>query len=244
MGEGRVQEECIGASSAVSTRTPTLVDLDEYSSLCSTGHTPNIITGAFLRFLMEHFATPNKIENVPLRNNIYRVDPDDTTEGVAPKGVLIDPVYKWNPRDFGQRPAIYIKRNGMQPQRLGINDGLTVGLDRDKDGNMESYKGEYHVVGMAGSHALFCIGRSGAETEVLASEVFREVQHFAPILRKDLKLKKLAIADVSEVNKLDEYAQHFVVALTVAWYYMEKWLLKPIAPWLKSIAIGPSIESI
>jgi hypothetical protein len=242
MGEGRIAEGCAGSSSAGPTRDPTLVDLDEFSSLCSTGHTPNIVTGALLRFLMEHFADPTKIENAALRDNIYNVDPDDTTEGPSPKGILIDPIYKWNPRDFSLRPAIYIKRNGMTPQRLGINDGLTIGLDRDKQtGQIETYKGDYHVVGVLGSHSLFCIGRAGAEAEILASEVFREVQHFAPILRKDLKLKKLAVAEYSEVSKLDEYDQHFVVALTIAWYYFEKWRLRPVAPWLKGISIGVGV---
>lgn len=240
MGEGRITEGCDQSSSVGPTNDPTLVDLDEFSSLCSTGHTPNIITGAFLRFFAEHFADPNKIENAALRDNIYRFDSDDTTEGVAEKGILIDPLYKWNPRDFSRRPAIYIKRNGMQPQRLGINDGLTVGLDRDKDGQIETYKGEYHVVGVMGSHSLFCIGRAGAEAEILASEVFRELQHFSPVLRRDLKLKKLTVVEISEVNKLDEYDQHFVVALTIAWYYFEKWRLRPVAPWLKGISIAPA----
>ncbi len=241
MGEGRITEGCEGESSSGPTRDPTLVDLTEFSSLCSTGHTPNIVTGAFLRFFMEHFADPDKIENAALRDNIYAVDPDDTTEGVAEKGVLIDPIYKWNPRDFSLRPAIYIKRNGMTPQRLGINDAMTVGLDRDAQGNIESYKGEYHVVGMQGSHSFFCIGRAGAEAEILASEVFREVQHFAPILRKDLKLARLTVAEYTEVSRLDEYDQHFVVAITVAWYYFEKWRLKPVAPWLKGISIGVGV---
>lgn len=242
MADGRITEGCSESPSPEPTRNPTLVDLAEYSSLCSTGHTPNIVTGAYLRFLMEHFADPDKIENEALRDNIYRVDPEDTTEGVAEKGILIDPIYKWNPRDFGRRPAIYIKRNGMQIQRLGINDGLTVGLDRDKEGKIETYKGDYHVVGVLGSHSFFCIGRAGAETEVLASEVFREIQHFAPILRKDLKLKKLNVVDVSEVNKLDEYDQHFVIAMTVGWYYFEKWRLKPVAPWLKGISISAGVS--
>lgn len=242
MAEGRIAEGCSEQSESGPTSTPTLVDLDDFSSLCSTGHTPNIVTGALLRFFAEHFADPQKIENAALRDNVYRIDPADTTEGVAAKGILIDPIYKWNARDFNQRPAIYIKRNSMQTQHIAINDGLTIGLDKDKDGNIETYKGEYHVVGVLGSHSLFCIGRAGAEAEILASEVFREVQHFAPILRRDLKLKRLTVADISEVSKLDEYDQHFVVALTVSWYYYEKWRLRPVAPWLKGISIGVGVS--
>jgi len=238
MGEGRVAEGCVEPSSESGTvQIPTLVDLDEWSSLCSTGHTPNIVTGAILRFLQEHFADPDKIENTALRDNIFVPQPEDTTEGLVANGILIDPIYKWNPQNFSLRPAIYIKRNGMQTQRWGINDGLTVGLGKDKQGQLKTYEGEYHTVGVMGSHTLFCIGREGAETEVLTSEVFREIQHFAPLLRRDLKLKRLNVTEVTEVSKLEEYDQHFVVAVVMGWYYFEKWMLKPIAPWLKSLAI-------
>ena len=243
MGEGRVTDGCVEPSSESGpTRAPTLVDLDEWSSLCSTGHTPNIVTGAFLRFLQEHFADPLKIENAALRDNIFTLQPGDTTEGLVATGILIDPIYKWNPQNFSQRPAIYIKRGGVQTQRLGIADGLTVGLGRNEAGELKTYEGEYHVVGVAGSHSIFCIGRSGAEAEVLASEVFREVCQFGPVLRRDLKLKRLTVTEVTEVNQLAEYDQHFAVAVVLGWYYFERWLLKPIAPWLKSIAIDMRAE--
>jgi len=243
MGEGRITDGCVEPSSESGpTRDPTLVDLDEWSSLCSTGHTPNIVTGAFLRFLQEHFADPLKIENVALRDNIFTPQLEDTTEGLVATGILIDPIYKWNPQNFALRPAIYLKRNGMQTQRWGINDGLTIGLGRDAQGQLKTYEGEYHTVGVMGSHTLFCIGRAGAETEILASEVFREIQCFAPLLRRDLKLKRLNVTEVTEVNKLEEYDQHFVVAVVVGWYYFERWILRPIAPWLKSIAIDVRAE--
>ena len=240
MTQGRVSEDCPASPDAGDPdRSPTLVDFDEWSSLCSTGHTPNIVTGALLRFLQEHFSDPNKIENKTLRDNIFKDQLPDTTEGLVDKGILIDPIYKWNPQDFTSRPAIYIKRNGMRVERYGINDGLTVGLGKDREGNVKTYEGEYHVVGVLGSHTVFCIGRSGAETEVVGSEVFREIQHFVPVLRRDLKLKKLAVTEMTEIQQLEEYDQHFVVAIIAAWAYFEKWRLVPEAPWLKGFTIAP-----
>jgi len=219
------------------------VDLDEWSSLCSTGLTPNIITGSLLRFIREHFSDPAKVENPHLRDNIWRENPADTTEGIPPKGILIDPIYKWNPVDFDRRIAVYISRNQMTTQRLGINDGLTVGLGRDsKTGELKTDEGEYHVVGVQGSHTLSCIGRAGAEVEILGTEVWREVLHFSPLLRKDLKLKKLVVSEASPISKLEEYDQHFVVTVAVGWYYFEKWRLRPVAPWLKTISIGAQAQ--
>lgn len=238
MTEGRVADGCPTPPDPPEPgQQPSLIDLDEYSSLCSTGHTPNILTGAFLRFMQEHFVDSKKIENPKLKDNVFVPEPDDTTEGTYETGILIDPIYKWNPRRFSTRPAIYIKRNEIQMQRLGINDGMTVGVGKDEDGNLKTYEGDKHEVGVLGSHTFFSIGRSGAEAEILASEVFRELQHFAPVLRRDLKLHRLVTAGYTDVQQLDEYDQHFVVAVTMGWAYIEAWRLIPQAPWLKTLSV-------
>lgn len=244
MTEGRITEGCVEApSSSSASPQPTLIDLDEWSSLCSTGHTPNVITGVLLRFIQEHFSDPDKIEHSALRDNIWRNNPSDTTEGIPPKGILIAPVYRWDPVDFQHRITIYVSRNQITTQRLGINDGLKVGLGRDPEtGELKTDEGEYHVVGVQGSHTFFCIGRAGAEVEVLGSEVWREILHFSPVLRRDLKLKRLVVSEASPISKLEEYDQHFVVTVAVGWYYYEKWRLRPVAPWLKSLSIGAQAQ--
>ena len=244
MAEGRITEGCVEAPSSSSADTqPTLVDMDEWSSLCSTGHTPNILTGALLRFIQQHFSDPAQIEHPALRDNIWVDNPDDTTEGIPPKGILINPIYKWNPVDFQRRITIYVARNKITTQRLGINDGLTVGLGTDPvTGELKTAEGEKHIVGVQGSHTLFCIGRAGAEVEVLGNEVYRQILYFSPILRRDLKLKRLVVSEVSPISMLQEYDQHFVVTVAVGWYYFEKWKLRPVAPWLKAISIGTQVQ--
>lgn len=235
---GRIETDCPQDETLDPVTGPTLVDLEEWSSICSTGHTPLILTGAFINILKEHFANPDNIGSAALRDNVFKEDPEDTTVGVADKGILIDTVYRFNPRDFGTRPAIFVKRNELQIQRYGINDGIQVGLGKDKEGNFLVDQGSYHVVGILGSHTLFCIGRTGAETEVLAYETFREMQHFSPVLRKSLNLKKLSVTQLTSLSKLEEYDQHYVVGVVVAWAYFEKWRIKQVSPWLKSIAIS------
>ena len=239
MSEGRVADGCPGESSSsavVSSRT--LVGFDEASSLCSTGHTPNIITGMFLRILETHFAEADRIENPELRDNIFNAQPNDTTEGLVYTGILIDPIYRWNSQNFTTRPAIYVKRNDVETERLGINDGLTVGIGKNDDGTYKDDEGEYHVRGMRGSHTLFCIGRSGGEAEVLGSEVFSELQCFAPVLRRDLKLKRLEVMQAAEVSQLQEHGQHFVAPVVVTWYAFTRWRLRLLAPKLKTLSIG------
>lgn len=239
MADDRVADGCPTPSEPPEpTATPTLVDFDEFSSLCSTGHTPNVLTGAFGRVLRDHFSNADLIEATALKDNVWHAQPSDTTEGTVENGILIDPIFRWNPQEIGKRPAVYVKRNGQKTQRYGINDGLHTGLGKDGDGNPKIDEGEEHFVGVLGSHTLFCIGSSGAETEILQGEVFREIQHFAPVLRRDLKLKKLAVTEVTEPQLLQEFDQHFVVAVVIGWAYFEKWRLVPRAPWLKSLQIG------
>jgi hypothetical protein len=199
---------------------------------------PNVLTGAFGNILRDHFADVNRIEADSLKDNVWVRQLTDTTEGAIGTGILIEPIFRWDPQSLGKRPAIYVKRNGQQIERYGINDGMQVGLGRDADGNLKINEGERHTVGVLGSHTLFCIGRTGAETEILAGEVFREIQHFAPVLRQDLKLHKLAVTEVTEIQQLEEYDQHFIAAVVVGWAYMEVWRLVPQAPWLKGFAVG------
>jgi hypothetical protein len=213
--------------------------LDEFSSICSTGHTPNILTGALMRILQNHFSTPNYIQNLALKDNISRQQPEDTTEGLIETGILIAPVYKWDPAILGKRIAVYIKRNPMQTRKYGINHGLTPGLGKDEtDGSLITLRGSYHTVGVLGSHTIFCIGRTGAETEVLTYEVFRELTQFGPAIRKDLKLHRFDTTEITDVNRIEEYDQHFVAAVVVGWAYFETWRIVPDAPWLKTLSIN------
>jgi len=241
--EARIAAPCpIEPPDPVVLKGPTLVDLSEFSSLCSTGHTPQILTGALLRILQNHFSSAAYIEDAALRDNIIRVQPDDTTEGLLPIGILIEPIYKWDPAQLNKRIAIYIKRNPIRTQRYGINDGLTTGLGEDSEGQLETLRGDYHTIAVLGSHTLFCIGRTGAETEVLAYEVFRELVQFGPAIRKDLKLHRFSVTEVTDVSRIEEYDQHFVAGVVVGWAYFETWRIIPDAPWLKTLVIdlGPS----
>jgi hypothetical protein len=236
--EARIADGCPTAPSTDDVRQgPTLVDLDEFSSLCSTGHTPQILTGAILRILQNHFSSASYIEDPALKDNLIKLQPDDTTEGLYPTGILIEPIYKWNPAQLNQRIAIYIKRNPIRTQRYGIDDGLTTGLGKDNQGQLETLRGDYHTLAVLGSHTLFCIGRTGAETEVLAYEVFRELVQFGPAIRRDLKLHRFGVTEMTDVSRIEEYDQHFVAGIVVGWAYFETWRIIPDAPWLKTLVI-------
>lgn len=237
MAEARISD-CTEPTPAPSPLAgPTLVDLQEFSSLCSTGHTPNILTGAILRILQNHFSTANYIEDAALKDNVMKLQPEDTTEGLIETGILIAPVYKWDPAQLGKRIALYIKRNPLRSQRYGINHGITSGLGKEADGSLTTLRGDYHTFAVLGSHTVYCIGRTGAETEVLGYEVFRELGQFGPAIRKDLKLHRWDVTEMTDINRIEEYDQHFVAAVVVGWAYFETWRIVPDAPWLKTLVI-------
>ena len=177
------------------------------------------------QLLMQHFADKHNLEEQALRaadadlhDFLWRAD--NTT------GITIDSVTRWDPGLVEQRPAIMIKRNSWQNVRMGIGDrhmgiGGTNGQDR-------------YSTFMAGSHTLFCIATEGAETELLAAEVYRTLITFSPEILKSMHLHRFTVMEVSSLSKLQEATdRHYVAAVTVAYAHEESWQLNLHAPILK-----------
>ena len=226
---------------------PTTVGLTPASSICTTRHTANVLTGIFVRLMQEHFSDPGNLEYngmnefadsaetrpaAQLQDYIWTPN-NETTK------IQIQPVWAYNPQDIQRRPAIYVKRNAQRPQRLAINDGMTIAAHRTGPApeNIE-VRGEYHSVMVLGSHTLFCVGQTGAEAEVLGQEVFDQVAMFAPLLRTDFKFHRVAVQEQGEVSIIEGEAEHhFLVPIVVAYAYALAWRIKAVAPWLKSIGV-------
>lgn len=215
----------------------TMEGLDPVSSLCTTRHPGNVLTGAYVRLLREHFARVENLEynmvnefRSELEQFIWNPELDKT-------GIQIDAVWKYNAQDLQRRPGLYVKRNNFQYQQVAINQGMTVNATRGKNGTVENVPGDYKTVAVIGSHTIFCVGGSGAEAELLGAEVGNHFQGFGPILRSDLKLHKFMVTQVEEVSLLDEAVEHFVVPVVLGYAAFYAWRLNTVAPWLKTLAI-------
>lgn len=218
--------------------TPVAVDLDPVTSLCTSQHLANVMTGMITRACQYHFSNPDDFafgedtESGKQMLEDYVWTPDNTTTKIQ-----IQPVWLYNPQDVQRRPAIYVKRARWRTTKLAIDDGMTVGAKKDREGNVVAVRGEFHTRQVDGSHAIFCVGRSGAEAELLGQEVFEYFMSFAPVLRREMKLNFLEVSGVDDVKMLDEDAERFMTPVVLTYTFMRAWRLTQQAPWLKTLAI-------
>ena len=146
--------------------------------------------------------------------------------GLNAGGILIESITRWQPGTADKRPAIMIKRNKWSWQRQGIGDKLSTNV----------YEGSTQYVGLwEGSHTLFCMAPSGAETEFLATEVMKFLHSFSPWIREQMNLFHCIVAEVGGAGEVQETVQGYAVPVTVSYVAEEAWQLQPYAPRLKRI---------
>jgi hypothetical protein len=172
---------------------------DLASSLCTHGFRPLFITGLLRDLLIRHFTAPAGVEAPSLRDLIWR-EGNDT-------GILIESIHRWRGDLVEKRPALIVKRNAYQNLRLGIADRVGA----DEHGNM------VYCTVWVGSHTVFCLHRSGAGVEILATEVQRELTEFHPVMIQELGLMRWAVTEVGEIHEIEESAESFAVPVTVGW---------------------------
>jgi hypothetical protein len=169
-----------------------------------------VVTGWLLQWMRHHFSELSYIENqnTALSRCIWSNDCQTT-------GIAIEPNTKWSPELTESRPGIIIKRNAWKRRRLGIDDRWIPG---PPSGN-NSYTNLWQ-----GSHTLFCVATEGAEAENLATEVFRELNEFGPIIREILDLKRFEVIEVGAVLQIAGRAkENFAVPVSCAYTYEESW---------------------
>jgi hypothetical protein len=199
--------------------------LDTISKLCSMRMRPQVMTAFMTELFRWHFADPNNIEDSSLRDVIWRKDVEERRIGIMP-------ISKYDPQNVERRPSIVIRRNGWRVVRLGIDDRL-MGLI-----NMDGF--ERYTTFMQGSHTLFCLAGEGAEAEILAAEVFRNLIQFGPLLRRNLDLMRFAVVDVGQLHEIEESSENFAVPVTVAYAHQDTWMLRQSSPRLKKFSLQAS----
>jgi len=180
------------------------------------------MTGVFRDILSRHFVDPNNIEEPDLRKLIWREGTDTS--------ILIESVHRWRPELTELRPGVIVKRNAVKNDRRGIGD-LRQGPHVDEEGN------QHYTTLWTGSHTLFCLGGTGAQVELLSTEVQRELTEFAPVILEVLTLKRFQVLEVGSVSILEEAQENFAVPITVGYGYEERWVLRPQVPRLKQISL-------
>lgn len=196
------------------------------STMCHLLARPMVMTGFFRDHLVRHFQE-GVIEDHALRHLIWKND--------LTTNILIESVHRWRPQSTEARPAVIIKRNAYSNRRVGIGDRMQ-GNPADRQGN------PHYATYWIGSHTLFCIGGSGAQAELLATEVQREMTEFGPVIHKVMGLHRFQAAEVGEIGELEESTENFVVPVTVAYAFEQRWILLQQAPRLSAISLSMILE--
>jgi hypothetical protein len=197
-------------------RTPPRFDTRWLSNLCHLGPRPLLTTGWLRLWLTHHFAAASLLESQEAS-----VQKDLWTPNINTTGIAIESVTKWEPKLTEKRPAIMIKRNTWRRLRVGIGDRMMFTWPIDGQDTWANF--------WQGSHTLFCMTpggiTDGAEAELLAAEVYRELNQVGVIVRRILNLAKFEVVEVGELMILDmgHARENFVVPITVAYAYQEAW---------------------
>ena len=193
-------------------------------SICLESPDPLRMTGWFRVWMANHFGSSATIENPVLQNFVWNADPKQTQ-------IAIESSSSWNPQVVEFRPSIIIKRGGWQNLKFGINNRM-MGNIPGKPG-ITAYANYWQ-----GSHTLFvCAGEDG-ECELLAREVFRELNQNGQRLQTLLGMFKFAVTEVGEMGKLEEASENFVVPINVAYVLEEAWFIEDEGPLIKKLDLA------
>lgn len=180
---------------------------------------PNIYTlhGAFVTVIRRHFAQAMNIEVPELQH--YSWDADDKQSKI-----LIESVYRWNPTNIQQRPAVIVKRGPWKFMQLGIGNRY------QGQPEVEGYTEDQHAVGVMGTHSFFCLGTTGTEADEIAMEVVNCLLGFSQIIRQQFCLGRFLVSDIGPISKVDECQDHFGVPVNVEYTMQWNWKLLRQAP--------------
>lgn len=198
------------------------------SAVCAQLGRLQTLTGIFRDLLSKFFSKADWIENPQLRELIWRSD--------TATRILVEAHYRWTPEQAKQRCAVIIKRNAYSAEYKGLGGSILQGSTVDEYGDA------HYQIFWSGSHTLFCIGGSGAESEILATEVQRQLTEFAPVIRRSLGLMRLRAVQIGEISRLEEAPENFVVPVTFAVAFAEQWIIKQQAPRLRGISLSKLCE--
>lgn len=198
------------------------IDAANFAEFCTGRWVPQLLQGFLISWLTQHFSDADNIEHTELKEYLW-------TDDFETSKILIDSHTRWDAKSLEERPAIILKRNALKNIQLGI---------ADRHFPYASTGVESFTTGWSGSHTIFCIARSGAEAELLGTEVAHEIMEFGWTLGRELDMYKLRVAQIDEAHKLEEAAEHFVVPVVVVYAFPESWSVAPDAPIIKTINLS------
>ena len=91
---------------------------------------------------------------------------------------------------------------------------------------------------MTGSHTLFCIANTGAQAEVLAGEVFKDLNIYGLVIANVLNLIKFEAVELGQLFQVEEGKENYAAPIVVQYTGQEVWTLAQQGPILKRINLS------
>lgn len=205
--------------------SPSLITVST-EKICSLGPRPLLITGFLRQILIQHFSDPDGIDNPCLKSKVWTGSLDGNS---APDTKLvIETSGRWDPKLVNKRPGLFLQRNALQTQRLGINNKLMGGPDLGP---------EYFEQLCVGSHTINAVSAEEAEAEELAHEVRGQLWGFANPLRQMLDLHRFMVMGAGPPVPVREAKDLTMVQVSVMYAFTERVKVHQYEPILKRIQI-------
>lgn len=195
---------------------------DTGNNLRALGIMPHLVTGFLRDWLTNRFSDADNIETKQFRGLLW--------QATHPTNILIESITKWKPETTETRPAIIIKRGNWTSQRLVLNDYAGPGdvfLGSNNYGRL-----------MTGSHTLFCIANSGIQAEILAGEVFKDLNSYGLVIANILNLVKFEAVELGQLFQIEEGKENYAAPIVVQYTGQEVWTTAQQGPVLKRISLS------
>ena len=211
---------------------------DHLSSLCTTGLDGIILTGIFVQLLREEFSSADNILDLGLKRHIWVSKPDDPIiVDPSRSQITIESVTKWDNRVHEGRPAVYVRRDGLKPMRVGI------GMNQVQGGpgtNGLPEWGDNFTEPVQGAHTIFCIAQHPGMAEKLATEVDGHLRQFGSVFRDEFGFIQYHVNSLGAIARLEESWEHYAVPITIEYAFWDCWSVTREAPRFKGTTLNAS----
>lgn len=194
---------------------------DNAPDICNIQMHPFLMTGVLVSFFRQLFYDSGNRFFAELDNLHWDPDPKKSN-------MMIEAYTHFKPEEVMRRPAILVQRGAQVHSKLGYRHGI----------------GDNRAAGLwEGTHQIIVIGKSGAQVDLLVAELWRTLEAYRSVIIDNLKFHSLDVKQVSETKLSDEYAEHFVSSLQIAYLYTQTLEESPVLPPIRRIKVVLETDS-
>lgn len=189
------------------------------------------VSGVITDCIRQLFQSSNNILHPQLKDFFWQTE--ETTDPLkAPFQIIIESFFAFNLTHMGVRPAVLIKAGNWQESRIAIGN-------RTLGGNDTEYYKKFE-----GTHNVMVIGKTVAQTELIAREVHGYLSHFGPLLREWMNLTRWEVPMLQEPTELEENLENIVINIPVQYELVYSWELRPeVSRLLRQISVNAIMQN-